>query len=106
MPKNENQKPKVTSKEVNIKMNFREEIFKSIQGMVDKCIGNYKSDHTYQSVIKHITKKGYVVLDESGQERTAKCCIPGLALKEMQKVWVKEPMGELKGLHICGVIGK
>lgn len=87
-------------------MNFREEIFKSIQGMVDKCIGNYKSDHTYQSIIKRITPKGYVVLDESGQERTAKCCIPGVGLKIGDSVLVKIPNGNLKQLHIVGVSGK
>lgn len=88
------------------KMNFREEIFKSIQGMVDKAIANCKVDRTYQSIIKRITPKGYVILDSSGCERTVQCCIPELALKEMQKIWVKEPMGDLKGIHICGVVGK
>ena len=87
-------------------MNFKEEIFKSIQAMVDHAIMNCKVDHTYQSIIKNITTKGYVVLDRSGQERTVKCCIPDLKLRVMQNVWIKEPMGDLKGLHICGVIGK
>lgn len=87
-------------------MNFRLEILKSIETMVDKYIKDYKSDRTYLSVIKKITSKGYVVLDESGSERTVPCCIPGLELKVMQKVWVKEPMGRLGDLHICGVAGK
>ncbi|MBD5463232.1 MAG: hypothetical protein HDR24_09290 [Lachnospiraceae bacterium] len=69
-------------------------------------IANCKVDRTYQSVIKRITPKGYVVLDETGSERTVGCCIPGMELSVMQKVWVKEPMGDLKGLHICGVIGR
>ena len=85
-------------------MNFREEIFKSIQGMVDKSIANCKVDRTYQSVIKEITPKGYVILDNTGSERTVQCCIPGLELRKMQKVWIKEPMGDLNELHICGVI--
>ena len=74
--------------------------------MVDMSIANCKVDRTYQSVIKRITPKGYVVLDETGSERTVGCCIPGMELRVMQKVWVKEPMGDLKGLHICGVVGR
>lgn len=62
-------------------------------------------DRTYQSIIKKVTKNGYVVLDQTGNERTVKCCIPGLELRELQRVWVKEPLGDLKKLHICGVVG-
>ncbi|MCM1134375.1 MAG: hypothetical protein NC400_02265 [Clostridium sp.] len=76
------------------------EIVKAIKGKSVNC------DRTYKTVIKQITKKGYVILDESGNERTVQCCIPGLELKVMQSVWVKEPMGRLNDLHICGVIGK
>lgn len=85
-------------------MNFKEEIFKSIQTMVDKSIANCKVDRTYQSVIKRINKKGYVVLDQFGKERTVQCSIPGIELKEMQRVWVKEPMSNLRNLHIVGVV--
>lgn len=85
-------------------MNFREEIFKSIQTMVDRAIANCKVDRTYESIVKEITPKGYVVLDNTGSERTVQCCIPNLNLKKMQRVWVREPMGDLKKLHICGVI--
>ena len=85
-------------------MNFKEEIFKSIQNMVDRAVANSKVDRTYQSIIKNITPKGYVVLDRSGQERTVQCCIPGVNLRIMQSVFVKEPMGDLKGLHICGTV--
>lgn len=85
-------------------MNFKDEILKSIQTMVDQSIANYKADRTYQSVIQRITKKGYVVLDETGNERTVQCCIPGLELREMQRVWVKEPMGEIRKMHIVGVV--
>lgn len=63
------------------------------------------SDITYQSIIKSITKKGYVVLDRSGQERTVQCCIPNIELSPMQSVWIKEPMGNLNKIHICGVVG-
>lgn len=82
------------------------EILKAIQIMVDKKLDNYKADITYQSIIKDITPKGYVILDRSGQERTVQCSIPGLNLRMMQSVWVKEPMGNLKRLHIVGVVVK
>lgn len=74
--------------------------------MVDKKLDNYKADRTYQSIIKEIAPKGYVVLDRTGDKRTVQCCIPGMELRVMQKVWVKEPLGKLNELHICGVIGK
>lgn len=82
--------------------NIADEILKTIKYAVDRKTVN--CDRTYQSVIKEITSKGYVVLDSFGSKRTVKCCIPGLELKSMQCVWVKEPMGNLKELHICGVV--
>ena len=85
-------------------MDVKEEIFKSIQILVDEQIGNYKADRTYRSAIKAITPKGYVILDDSGAERTVRCCIPGVELKVGQNVWVKVPDGDLNGIHICGVV--
>lgn len=87
-------------------MDLEKEILKAIQIIVDKKLDQYKADCTYQSVIKEITPKGYVVLDRYGTERTVQCCIPGLELKKMQQVWVREPMSNLKKLHICGIVGK
>lgn len=87
-------------------MDLSEEMLKAMQIMINRKLDDYKADITYRSVIKDITKKGYVVLDRVGSERTVQCCIPGMELKKMQPVWVKEPMGDLKGLHICGVVGK
>lgn len=87
-------------------MDIGKEIIKSIQTMLDRKLDNYKADRTYKSVIKNITPKGYVILDNTGSERTVPCCIPGIELRVGQYVWVKEPMGDLKGLHICGVIEK
>ncbi len=85
-------------------MDFREELLKTIQLMIDNSLSCYKSDRTYKSVIKRIDKKGYVILDRTGSERTVKCCIPNLEFRPGQSVWVKEPMGDLKGIHICGVV--
>lgn len=87
-------------------MEIGKEILKSIQLMVDRKLADYKADHTYKSVIKCILSKGYVILDSTGNERTVQCCIPDLKLKAGQCVWVKEPMGDLKALHICGVFDK
>ena len=85
-------------------MDLGKEIIKSIQIIVDRKLSNYKADKTYKSVIKNISPKGYVILDESGSERTVKCCIPNLDLKVSQPVWIKLPMSSLKDIHICGVV--
>lgn len=86
-------------------MNFKEEIFKSIQTMVDRAIANCKVDRTYKTVIKRVVKNGYVIIDQAGQERTVPCGIPNVELSPMQSVYVKEPMGNLKELHICNTVG-
>ena len=78
-----------------------DEILKTIKYAVERQKIN--CDRTYKSIIKGINKKGYVVLDRTGSERTVKCCIPGIELRPGQSVYVKEPMGDLKGLHTCGV---
>ena len=78
-----------------------DEILKAIKYAVERQKIN--CDRTYKSIIKGINKKGYVILDRTGSERTVKCCIPGIELRPGQSVYVKEPMGDLKGLHICGV---
>lgn len=84
--------------------NLSDEILKTIKYAIDRKTIN--CDRTYKTVIKNITPKGYVVLDRTGSERTVQCSIPGIELKVGQYVWIKEPMGDLKGLHICGVVGK
>lgn len=84
-------------------MNFKEEILKSIQSMIDKAVSDYKSDRTFKTVIKQVTPKGYVILDESGSERCVGCCIPNVSLRAGQMVWVKIPMGDVKGMYICNV---
>ncbi len=86
-------------------MDIGKEILKSIQIMIDKKLDNYKADITYESVIKNITPKGYVVLDRAGSERTVQCCIPNIELRPTQRVYIKEPMSDLNKIHICGVIG-
>ena len=70
-------------------MDYKNEILKSIQTMVDRTVSNRKVDHTYRSVVKKIVKEGYVIVDSAGCERTVRCCIPGVSLKAGQNVWVK-----------------
>lgn len=93
-------------KEVTTPMDFQTEIVRSIQLMFDQKIGRYKADKTYPSVVKGISRKGYVILDSAGSERTVKCCIPNVSLRVGQRVFVKEPMGDLRLIHICGVMEK
>lgn len=86
-------------------MNFKQEILKSIQIMIDEKVGAYKADRTFVSVIKKVNPNGtYVVLDEAGGERNVKCCIPGVELKVGQRVYLLLPMGDLKRLHITGIV--
>lgn len=79
-----------------------DEILKAIKYAVERQEVN--CDRTYRSVIKRIDKKGYVIIDRTGSERTVKCCIPGIEFRVGQSVWVKEPMGKLNDIHICGVV--
>ena len=86
-------------------MDFKREIIKAIQIMIDEKIGNYKADKTFPSVIKQKNTDGtYVILDDSGGERKVKCCIPNLDLKVGQRVFVKIPNSSLQNIHICGVV--
>ena len=85
-------------------MDFKTEIFRSVQTAIDRKLYNYKADRTYKSVVKNTTAKGYVILDETGNERIVKCAIPGLLLHTGQHVWVKEPLADIRNIHICGVL--
>lgn len=83
--------------------NIADEILKTIKYAVDRKAVN--CDRTYRTVIKRVVKKGYVITDQIGQERTVPCGIPNVELKPMQSVYVKEPMGKINELHICSVVG-
>lgn len=83
--------------------NIADEILKTIKYAVDRKAVN--CDRTYRTVIKRVVKKGYVITDQTGQERTVPCGIPNVELKPMQSVYVKEPMGKINELHICSVVG-
>ena len=74
------------------------EIVKAIRENTVNC------DRTYKTVVKKVVNKGYVVLDETGNERTVKCCIPGVELRAGQRVWLKEPLGDIRKMHICGIV--
>lgn len=83
-------------------MTLSDEILRTIKYALDKYTVN--CDRTYKSVVKSITPKGYVILDDSGCERTVKCVIPNADLKIGKGVWVKVPCGNLNQIHICGIV--
>jgi len=85
-------------------MDLDEEILKAMQIMINRKLKDYRADRTYRTVIKRIEKNGYVITDETGQERTVPCGIPNVELKPMQSVYVKEPMGRVNELHICNIV--
>ena len=74
--------------------NIADEILKTIKYAIDRKAVN--CDITYESIIKEITPKGYVVLDRAGSERTVQCCIPGITLRIGQSIWVKRTYGKIK----------
>lgn len=86
-------------------MSLGEELLKTIQIMINRNLRNYSADRTYRTVIKRIDKNGYVIIDQTGNERIVPCGIPNVELRPMQSVYVKEPMGKLKELHICNIVG-
>ena len=81
--------------------NIADEILKTIKYAIDKKTIN--CDRTFKTGIKKITKKGYVVQDETGCERTVPCAIPGAQLKPGQMVWVSMPCGQLNEMFISGI---
>lgn len=81
--------------------NIADEIIKTIKYAIDKKTVN--CDRTFKTVIKQVTPKGYIILDESGSERCVGCCIPNVSLKAGQMVYVKIPCNQVKWIHICGV---
>ncbi len=83
--------------------NLSDEILNTIKYAIENKTIN--CDRTFKSVIKRVTPKGYVILDETGNERTVQCCIPNVELRPMQSVYVKIPMGRLNDIHIVGVAG-
>lgn len=82
--------------------NIADEIIKTIQYAIEKKTIN--CDRTFKTVIKRVIPKGYVILDEAGSERTVGCCIPNITLCAGQMVWVKIPIGDVKGMYICNVV--
>lgn len=79
---------------------------KEVLKYIDRAVKEKSaSDRTYRTVIKRIDKKGYVIMDETGQERTVPCGIPNVELRPGQSVYVKMPCGNLKELHICNIVG-
>lgn len=86
-------------------MSIKEEILQSIGLLIDKKLETYKTDITFVSVIKQVNSNGtYIINDQLGTNRTVKCAIPNITLTNGQAVYVKIPSGNLKRIHICGVV--
>lgn len=86
-------------------MSIKEEILQSIGLLIDKKLETYKADRTFVSVIKQVNSDDtYIINDLSGTSRTVKCSIPNITLSNGQAVYVKIPSGNLKKIHICGVV--
>lgn len=84
-------------------ISISDEILKAINYAINQQ--ELKYDRTFTSAIKKVnSNKTYVISDDSGQERTVKCCIPGLELKVGMKVWVTIPMGKLRKMFVSGVV--
>ena len=80
-----------------------DEILKTIKFAIEKL--EVRCDRTFISVIKQVnTNNTYVIQDQSGTNRTVKCAIPNITLTNGQAVYVKIPSGDLKRMHICGVV--
>lgn len=79
-----------------------ETIAKQIIGIFEKK--NFKYDVTFPSVIKDIKKDKYIILDESGVERTASCAIPMLTLTIGKQVWITIPKNDISKMYISGAI--
>ena len=80
-------------------------LVKNIVKAVREGQQNVSVTQSFQSVIKQANSNGtYVILDQSGQERIVKCCIPGLELKVGMNVWIMIPQGNLNKMHIYGVL--
>jgi hypothetical protein len=86
------------------KMNYKTEILKSIQIMIDRKLASYRADRTFKTAVRKATPKGYVITDEAGSERTVKCAVPGVTLAPGQFVWATMPCGRLNDLHISGIV--
>lgn len=84
------------------RVNISDEILKTIKYAINRQ--KIKCDRTFVSIVREVTPKGYVVLDETGCKRTVKCAIPNVELKAGKNVWVKVPRGNLNQMHICGIM--
>lgn len=63
-------------------MNFKKEIFKSVQTKVERTIANCKVDRACESVIKAITPKGDLLYRQDSQRKNSSMLYTGLEVKE------------------------
>lgn len=84
-------------------MNLKEEIYKSVEILLESKLKKQSYDRTFLSVVSEVHENGTYTIMNEGQNYTVKCAIPNVELKSGQQVWVTVPCGDLKGMFISGV---
>ena len=84
-------------------MNLKEEIFKSVEILLESKLKKQSYDRTFLSVVNEVHGNGTYTIMNEGQKHKVKCAIPNVELKTGQQVWITVPCGDLKGMFICGV---
>lgn len=84
-------------------MNLKEEIFKSVEILLESKLKKQSYDRTFLSVVSEVHGNGIYSIMNEGQNHKVKCAIPNVELKTGQQVWVTVPCGDLKGMFISGV---
>lgn len=83
-------------------MNLKEEIYKSVEILLESKLRKQSYDRTFLSVVSEVHgNRTYTIMNE-GQKHKVKCGIP-LDIKVGTQVWVTVPCGDLKGMFISGV---
>lgn len=84
-------------------MNLKEEIFKSVEILLESKLRKQSYDRTFLSVVSEVHGNGTYSIMNEGQNYKVKCAIPNVELKTGQQVWVTVPCGDLKWMFISGV---
>ena len=84
-------------------MNIKEEIFKSVDILLERKLRKQSYDRTFLSVVSEVHENGTYTIMNEGQKHKVKCVIPNIELKTGQQVWITVPCGDLKGMFISGV---
>ena len=84
-------------------MNLKEEIYKSVEILLESKLKKQSYDRTFLSVVSEVHGNGTYSIRHEGQNHKVKCAIPNVELEIGQQVWVTVPCGDLKRMFISGV---